>query len=658
MVVRTIDRMGLVSLLGAAALGLALSACATVGTGGTPVPSSSTTVVSAGATPVLGADPAADLRWADSVLATLSLRDKAAQMVWPWVLGDYTPDDNENFRRIQGLIRDQRLGGLIISVGSPTEIAAKLNALQRSSNLPLLVGADLETGAAFRARGGYFLPNAIDLGGATSFPYEMGIGAARDSALAYAMGRATALEGRALGIHMAFAPVVDVNNNPKNPVISLRSFGEDPRLVSRLGAALVRGIQENGMLATAKHFPGHGDTEQNSHLELARVDASRARIDSVELPPFRAAVQAGVRGVMTFHGLIPALDSSSLPATLNPRIMTDLLRGDLGFQGLIVTDALDMNGVLGNMSMGEVTQRAVLAGADVLLMPTDNVAAIDAVVDGVRTGRFPESRIDASVRKLLAAKHEMGLHRQRFVDVQALRAVVGDSVNQAAARTAAERAITLVRDSLGLVPLARMPRSARVVSITIAPKVDLGAGTSFNAELARAFPSLRSLTLSPESLYGAASGAGAGAGAAVTGGTYVASPQPALFPASVENALRAAQGADVAIVSSYFGASSSTARLAAPEGMAALIDGLQKGGTKVILATFSNPYVAAELPATSGYLISWGSMPVSQRAAARALLGAAPITGQLPITIPGVAGYGAGLRREMLATPQPAGSTP
>jgi beta-N-acetylhexosaminidase len=656
MVARSVGRASRGMVLGAALTSLAMTACATGGSGSAPPPTGGTTVISAGAAPDTRRDPQADLRWADSVLATLSLRDKAAQMVWPWVLGDYTPDDNENFRRIQGLIRDQRLGGLIISVGSPTEIAAKLNALQRSASLPLLVGADLETGAAFRARGGYFLPNAIDLGGATAFPYEMGIGATRDTALAYAMGRATAMEGRALGIHMAFAPVVDVNNNPKNPVISLRSFGEDPRLVSRLGAAFIRGIQDNGMLATAKHFPGHGDTEQNSHLELARVDAPRARIDSVELPPFRAAVQAGVRGVMTFHGLVPALDSSPLPATLNPRIMTDLLRGELGFQGLVITDALDMNGVLGNMSMGEVTQRAVLAGADVLLMPTDNVAAIDAVVDGVRTGRFPESRIDASVRKLLAAKHEMGLHRQRYVDVQALRAVVGDDEHQTAARTAAERAITLVRDSLGLVPLGRLPRTARVVSVTIAPKVDLGAGTTFNAELARAFPSLRSLTLSPESLYGAASGAGAGA--AVTGGTYVASPQPALFPASVENALRAAQGADVVIISSYFGASSATARLAAPEGMGALIDSLQKSGTKVVLATFSNPYIASELPSTSAYLIAWGSLPVSQRAAARALLGAAPITGQLPITIPAVAGYGAGLRRDVLTTPQPAAAAP
>jgi beta-N-acetylhexosaminidase len=647
MVARSAGRALGLTLLGAAAL-TTLSGCTTATIPAAPAPLQPVAAAPRG--------PVSDAAWADSVLATLSLRDKAAQMVWPWMLGDYTASDDANYQRIERLMREQHLGGLIISVGSPTEIAAKLNALQSVSPLPLLVGADLETGAAFRARGGYFLPNGIDLGGATNFPYQMGIGATRDSSLAYAMGKVTALEGRALGIHMAFAPVVDVNNNPKNPVISTRSFGENPQLVAGLGAAFVRGIQENGMLATAKHFPGHGDTEQNSHLELARVEASRARIDSVELVPFRAAVNAGVRGVMTFHGLMPALDTTPIAATLNPRIMTDLLRGDLGFKGLVITDALDMNGVLGKMSMAEVTQRAVSAGADVLLMPTDNVGAIDAVVDGVRTGSFPESRIDASVRKLLVAKHEMGLDRQRLVDVQAMRTIVGDSANMATARTAAERAITLVKDSLGMIPLGRLPRTARVVSLSIAPKVDLGAGLAFNGELARAFPAVRSLTLSPESLYGAASGATVGA--AVAGGTYVASPQPALFPASVENALHASQGADVVIVSSYFGASSSTAKLAAPAGMGALIDSLQKAGAKVILVSFSNPYIASELPATPAYVVAWGPAPVSQRAAARALLGLSPITGQLPITIPSVAGYGTGLRRDVLVTSSQAVPTP
>src|SRR5690606_11008833 len=253
-------------------------------------------------------------------------------------------------------------GGAIISVGGPLDIAAKTNAMQRAAEIPLLLGADFETGAGFRARGGWFVPNAIELGGATSYPHAMAIGATRDTMIAYEMGRVTAIEGRALGVHMAFAPVLDVNNNPKNPVISARSFGEDPELVSLMGRAFIRGVQDHGMLATGKHFPGHGDTEQNSHLELSRVNASRARLDSVELRPFREAIQAGVRGIMTFHGDLPALDNSGTAATLSPKVMIDLLRKQMGFEGILVTDALDMNGVLGSLSMAEATQRAVIAG--------------------------------------------------------------------------------------------------------------------------------------------------------------------------------------------------------------------------------------------------------------------------------------------------------
>jgi beta-N-acetylhexosaminidase len=584
-----------------------------------------------------------DVAWADSVLATLSLRDKAAQMVWPWILGDYTATDNAAWTRVEKMIREQKLGGAIISVGGPIDIAVKTNALQRAATLPLLIGADLETGAAFRARGGYFIPNAIDLGGATAFPYQMGIGASRDTMLAYEMGRVTALEGRALGIQMAFAPVLDVNNNPKNPVISARSFGEDPRLVAQMGRSLIRGIQENGMLATAKHFPGHGDTEQNSHLELARVDASRARLDSVELLPFREAVKSGVAGVMTFHGYLPALDTTRTAATLSPKVMLDLLRTQMGFQGILVTDALDMNGVLGKATMGEVTQLAVAAGNDVLLMPTDVNAAIEAVVSGVRAGRFTEARVDSSVRRLLVAKHRMGLDRNRYVDVEKVRSIVADSANLAPARVAAERAITLVRDSLGMIPLGRLPRTSRVVSLTIAPRAELSAGATFNAELQRQFPQLRTQVMTPEIVFDATAGAASGGT-----GAYIASPVPRLLPAIVDNALRAAEGADVVIVSSYFGASSSTATMSATGGLPELIDGLQKAGRKVILVSFANPYLPQGLPATPVFLEAWSASALSQRAAARALVGLAPITGQLPITIPSVAPYGAGLRREAL----------
>jgi beta-N-acetylhexosaminidase len=562
-------------------------------------------------------------------------------MVWPWILGDYTASDNPTFTRVERLIREQKLGGAIISVGGPVDIATKVNALQRAAAIPLLIGADLETGAAFRARGGYFIPNAIDLGGATAFPYNMGIGASRDTTLAYAMGRVTAQEGRALGIHVAFAPVLDVNNNPRNPVISARSFGENPQLVAQMGRAFIHGVQDNGMLATAKHFPGHGDTEQNSHLELASVTASRARLDSVELYPFREAVRSGVKAVMTFHGYLPALDSTHTAATLNPKVMIDLLRTQMGFQGILITDALDMNGALGTATMADVTQRAVMAGNDVLLMPTDVPTAIDAVVAGVRDGKFTEARIDGSVRKLLIAKHQLGLDRQRYVDVEAVRRVVADSANIAAGRLAAERAITLVRDSLSLLPLGRMPKASRVVSLTIAPRAELSAGATFNAELQRYFVQLRTQILTPEIVFDATAGAASGGT-----GAYVASPVPRLLPAIVDNALRASEDADLVIVSSYFGASSSTATMSATGGLPELIAGLQKAGRRVVLVSFANPYLAQDLPATAVFLEAWSASPLSQRAAARALLGQAPITGQLPISIPSVAPYGTGLRRD------------
>ena len=316
--------------------------------------------------------------WVDCVLTLLTLRQKAAQMVWPRAFGDYNARDAAAWKSVVRTIRHDEVGGIIMGVGSPLETAAKLNELQSMSGLPLLVGADFETGAGFRLRGGWFLPNAIDLGGAVNFPPSMALGATGDTALAYAEGRVTAEEGRALGIQVNFAPVLDVNNNPANPVISTRSYGGDPAAVARLGAAYIRGLQDGGMLATGKHFPGHGDTGVNSHLALPVVNGSRARLDSVELVPFRAAVAAGVSAIMTFHGSMPALDSSGVPGTLSHAVLTDLLRDSLKFGGLVVTDAMDMAGVLNTYGGAESVMRAVAAGADIILQPVDAAPAIDA----------------------------------------------------------------------------------------------------------------------------------------------------------------------------------------------------------------------------------------------------------------------------------------
>lgn len=559
----------------------------------------------------MGATPAS---WTDSVLASLTLREKAAQIVWPSVFGDYVSGDSPQWRKLTEYVQQEKVGGLTISVGSPTEVAAKLNALQSMSKVPLLFGADLEAGAGFRARGGYFVPNAIDLGGAIVFPPEMAVGATRDTALAYEQGRLTAIEGRALGIHIAYAPVLDVNNNPDNPVINTRSFGEDPQLDARLGVAFIHGLQDHGMIATGKHFPGHGDTGVNSHLALPIVTVSRSRLDTVELVPFRAAVNGGVGAIMSFHGAMPALDSSNVPGTLSPKVLTGLLRGEMGFKGIIISDAMDMRGVLDQFGADEATKRAISAGIDVLIQPLDVSQTINAVVAGVTEGRYTEARLDSSVRKVLETKRRLGLAQTKLVDLNALRFLVGDSSTAQIAQTVAERSITLVKDSLNQVPVAS--GNARVLSITLARRADLGAGNAFNAELHGALPNLRTEFVATEDA-------------------------PLNFP----RLIAAADSSDVTILGSYVGQNWDAVTASAPQAFANFVETLVQRGRKPIVVAFGNPYLLQQLPWVSAYLVAWGGFPVSQIAAARALLGASAISGHLPITIPPYASRGTGIQK-------------
>jgi len=617
---------------------LALAACAT--TGGIPASSPPAPAVAAAPTPRFAS-------WSDSVLSTLSLRDKAAQLVWPMVFGDYAPEGSASWARASGFVTKDHVGGVIMSVGSPLEIAEKLNSMQRLSSVPLMVGADLEFGAGYRARGGYFLPNAIDLGGGTIFPPEMGIGATRDSSLAYEQGRVTALEGRALGIHIVFAPILDVNNNPANPVTGVCSFAEDPRLAATLGSSFVRGLQEHGMIATGKHFPGHGDTDQNSHLTLPTITVSRARLDSVELVPFRAAIASGIGAIMTAHIALPSiLGDSSTPATLSPRVMTELLRRELGFRGLLVTDAMDMNGVLANVGrgrpgqmisgqygtinsigLGEACKRAIEAGADVLLMPSDVPAAIDAVVAGVQEGRFTAARVDSSVKRILDLKEQVGLQRNRFVDIDSVRAVVGDSNNLNIARRAAEQSITLAKDSLHLVPLARGSNGgARILSVTLAGRSDLGAGLTFVTELRRDL----------------------GNGVRVRH-EYVNPDDPGT---NYSRLVAAADSSDVVLLSSYLSPSYTSATASTGTGILEFLHTMARRRARTIVISFGNPYLYQQIPEIGSYITAWGGFPLSQRAAAQAIAGVNPITGRLPITIPPSLGFGAGEMRS--AQPQPA----
>jgi beta-N-acetylhexosaminidase len=538
-------------------------------------------------------------------MATMTLREKAAQIVWPSLYADYTPGDSPQWHRLTDYITKEKVGGFTMSIGSPIEMGAKLNAMQAMSSIPLIIGADLEAGAGYRARGGYFIPNGIDLGSSTIFPPQMAVGATGDTALAYEMGRVTALEGRALGIHIAYAPVLDVNNNPANPVINTRSFGEDPAMVARLGAAFIHGVQANGMVATGKHFPGHGDTDTNSHLDIPVVTVSRSRLDSVELVPFRAAISSGVSGIMSFHGEMLALDSSGVPGTLSQKVMTGVLRDQLHFSGMVISDAMDMAGVLKQFGADEAVKRGIAAGIDILIQPQNVTKTIDAVVAGITEGRYTEARLDQSVRRVLELKRKFDLEHRKFVSLDSLRMIVGDSSNLASARRVAERSITLVKDSLGEIP-AVAAGNARFLSITIARRADLSAGASFNGELRSAMPSLKS--------------------------EFLASDDPAADYAHLD---RAADSADVTIVGVYAAQTiDAAASTKTPQALAGFLQRLSARGKRTIVVSFADPYLLRQIPWVPTYLVAWGGFPVSQTAAAKAILGRIPITGRLPISIP------------------------
>lgn len=569
---------------------------------------------------------ARDSAWVRTTLSRLTLRQKVGQMVWPSVFADYTATSDSAWSRISGWIQSDQVGGFTMSIGSPMEMAAKLNAMQTMARVPLLIGADLEAGAGFRASGGYFLPNAIDLGGATLFPPLMALGATRDTALAYAYGKATAVEGRALGIHIVYGPVLDVNNNAANPVINVRSFGEDPAWVSRLGASFIRGVQENGMIATGKHFPGHGDTDVNSHLALPVVTASRARLDSVELPPFRAAMAAGVGAIMTFHGSMPALDSTGTPGTLSVAVLSGLLRGNMGFTGLIISDAMDMRGVLDRYGAIEAAKLAVIAGADVLIQPESVPQTIDALVAGVAEGRIPASRIDAAVRRILLAKAQLGLQRRAQVDLARVRSVVGDSVNKRLSERVASRSITLVRDSLKLLPLlgATATPDRRILHLVVSRSTNLGAGTTFAAALGRTAGRVRTVVLHPD--------------------------DPFVDAARI---LPIIDSSDVVVLASYMAQQWDQASAAAPDGLGAFVNAIQGTGKSLIVIGFGNPYLGAQLPQVGSYLIAWNGSRASQLAAARAVLGLQPFNRYIPITM-SVTGQapGAGIRKSPAAIPR------
>ena len=584
--------------LASLALLLGSAGCArAVSTGPTaqaPAPVESLPPAPASPTGALPPDTAVFLPGPSVPPLSLTLREKAAQLVMPWIPGDYWASDAAALAAALQQV-DEGVGGFIVGVGpSPYDVAEKLNTLQRASRVPLLIASDFESGPGARIRE------------APAFPGNMALGATDRELDAYEVGRVIAVEGRAVGIQFDFAPVVDVNNNPQNPIINVRSFGENPQRVAALGSAFIRGLREHGMLSAAKHFPGHGDTGTDSHIALPVITATRARLDSVELVPFRAAVREGTDAVMTAHLSVAGLTGEgSPPATLSPFVLDTLLRRDLGFQGLVVTDALNMGAIVSRFGASQAAVLALKAGADILLMPVDPKAVIDAIVDAVTRGEVSEVRLDSSVARVLAAKARVGLFQSRLVDINRIAAAVGDSADAALDQDISQRSLVLVKDSLGMVPLPAA-RRRHVLVVSYGNEAFRDVGGTFTAAIRSALDTLRTFRL-----------------------------WPASGPASLDSVRAEAAHASSVV---FLAASQPTAwrpdAVVIPGPIAALVDSLAAGGAPVIAVSLGSPYVLAQISRVPAYVAAWSDTDFIERALARALLGMAPITGRLPVALP------------------------
>jgi beta-N-acetylhexosaminidase len=545
-------------------------------------------------------------RW----LSSLTLNQKVAQLVMIPFYGEAPNTRSRQYRRFLRLVQESGVGGLIlvnrtegrgIKRAEPYALAAFLNRMQRMAKIPLIVGGDFERGPSMR----------VD--GTTLFPHAMAFAAGGDPQATKYMGEITALDSRALGVHWIFFPVADVNSNPDNPIINIRSFGENPQQVSEHVRAFIQGSRadpKNRVLTTAKHFPGHGDTADDSHLKLPSVQSDKARLESVELVPFRAAIEEGVDAVMTAHIAVPALDAPDLPATLSPAIMTGLLRDELKFKGLIVTDALEMGGVAKGYSTGDAAVRALEAGADVLLMPPDPEAAIRAVVAAVRKGRISMKRIDESVARVLAAKQSVGLDRTKLVDVEAIADVINSPEAAARAQEITDRAVTLVKNEGNVLPLQN-PKDA--CFFVLAEGRYSNEGLAITQELRQ------------------------------RSATKIVALDPTLPDSELDAAAQNAASCDQIVVMAFASVAAYRDNLALPGGFPKLIENLIATGHPVTLVSLGSPYLVRSFPKVSAYMTTYSPVATAEVAAVKALFGEIDIGGHLPVTIPGIAELGFGI---------------
>lgn len=545
--------------------------------------------------------------WVETTLARMTLREKLAQMFIYYLDTNFKPEHEAEWRKIETLVREHRIGGLHLWNGEPYATAFMTNRLQALSIVPLFFTADLENGVT-RFHG-------------TRFPPNMAIAATTDSNVAFNMGLYTAREARALGVNFNLVPVADVNNNPENPIINTRSFGEDANAVADFVAAYIRGCQSGGMLATAKHFPGHGDTKQDTHIELAYIASDSARLAAVELAPFRRAIAAGVDAIMIAHLNVPSTNMNPYaPATMSPEIITKLLREQLKFDGLVLTDAMNMWAINRNYTPAFATAAAIQAGADIILAQDNIPEMIAALETLVLAGEISSARIEASVRRILRAKAKLELQRNPNVPIDSLAQKVASRAASTVAEDAARHALTLLQNDNDVLPLRKLENHADLVLINVWDAPQILNATPFSSELQRFMPEFKVFNLHTETSQ-----------------------------AEFDKILRAAQRAKLQLIPTYTRIASWKGETGLPKALQPRLDALLNLSAPAVVVSLGNPYIYPQVQKCAAYLVAYDDSPLMSIAAARALLGLEKISGKLPITIPNYFQRGEGLTREAIS---------
>lgn len=536
-----------------------------------------------------------DKIWVEDTISTLPLHEKCAQLVFPWVLGNFISEDSLDNKRLVKLVKDLKVGGLIFFSGDILNQAMLTNKMQALADIPLLVAADFERGLGMRLKDGL------------EFPYSMAVAATKDLTLAYKLGRVIAEEARAIGVHQNYAPVADLNDNPQNPIINIRAFSENKKITSGFCSAFIKGTTSARVLAAAKHFPGHGNTHKDSHLEIPVIQGSKKYLLENELVPFKAAIKAGVQSIMVGHLAVPAIEKNpKVTATLSKKIITDLLIKQLGFDGLIMTDAMNMDSVCKNFSAAEAAIMAFNAGNDLILFPPDEEIAVDALNSSVRRGEIVQTRVDHSLRKLLSAKRWLKIDENRFVSLNEIPKKISSKKHFDLAQTIANRSITLVKNEKNLIPLNKS-NYKNIFWITITEGLGNESETFYQSLLQEEFPKSMKALVHEQ-----------------TNDSYY------------DKILIAASEVDLIVLSSFI-------RVKAYQGSISLtgkhkdfMRKILKMKVPTVLVSFGNPYLLSLFRDVSAYICAYGDTKVSQHAVLKALQGEIKIQGKLPITSRGM----------------------